>query len=362
MNDAEIGTAVDAAYHKKYPDLVSVTVNHIVREVLPGALVVVDCVETSGRRRSNEWEEICYVHDEKVDIFNTTEELVRAMLGESRNIETIKDLQHRQKRGESGRRRLRWMQFGSFLVAVVFIAASVFIAYGSQKNYWVVFFSLCGLAAAVLFPSFRSRVHELDADIQEIEYKIDLQRFRVSDSEMRAEKILRLNDFQLRRYYESTLKQNGWVFWLGIFCIVLGVGIAGFTLWFVIWPQSGAKLSDKIVTAALGAVSSLLTNYVAVMYLKMHASASAAMMTFHERLVATHQTLFGNLVASRITDDKLRWDTLAKIALNVSGAAHVSKTKPLSSEKSNGQRRASLAREKQTASGGKLKTRAGESE
>src|SRR5438067_785293 len=125
MNDAEIGTAVDAAYHKKYPDLVSVTVNHIVREVLPGALVVVDCVETSGRRRSNEWEEICYVHDEKVDIFNTTEELVRAMLGESRNIETIKDLQHRQKRGESGRRRLRWMQFGSFLVAVVFIAASV---------------------------------------------------------------------------------------------------------------------------------------------------------------------------------------------------------------------------------------------
>jgi hypothetical protein len=328
MTEAEIAAAVDAAYRKKYPDLVSVTVKHIVPEVLPGALVVVDCVETSGRRRSNEWEEICYFRDEHVHIFNTTEELLRAMLAESRNIETIKDLQDRQRKRESGRRRLRWIQFGCLLVAVVFIAAAVFMAYGWQKNYWVFFFSLYGLGAAVLFPSFRSRVHELDVDIQEIDYKIDLQRFQVSVGEMRAEKILRLNDFQLRRYYESTLKQNGWVFWLGIFCIVLGVGIAGFTLWFVIWPQAGANLSDKIVTATLGAVSSLLTNYVAVMYLKMHASASAAMMTFHERLVATHQSLFGNLVASRITDDKLRWDTLAKIALNVSGASHATKAKP----------------------------------
>jgi hypothetical protein len=359
MTDNEIATAVDAAYRKKYPDLVSVTVKHIVREILPGALVVVDCVETSGRRRSDEWEEICYVHN-GVQIFNDTEELVRAMLNESRNIETIQDLQLRQKRRESGRRRLRWIQFGCLLVAVVFIAASVFMASGWRQNY--AFLSLYGLAALVLFSSFRSRVHELDADMQEIDYKIDIQRFQVSVSETRAEKILRLNDFQLRRYYESTLKQNGWVFLLGILCIVLGVGISGFTLWLVVWSRADAKLSDKIVTAALGAVSSLLTNYVAVMYLKMHAAAAAAMITFHERLVATHQSLFGNLVASRITDDKLRWDTLAKIALNVSGATHLTKTKALAPEKSNGQRRASLARNKQTPGGGKLKARVGENE
>jgi len=61
-----------------------------------------------------------------------------------------------------------------------------------------------------------------------------------------------------------------------------------------------------------------MTNYIAAIYLKMHASATNILASFHSRLVETHQLLFGNLLASRIEDDKIRWQTLSQLALNVS--------------------------------------------
>jgi hypothetical protein len=45
MNDADIGVAVDQAYKKKYPQVTNTSVRHVVREMLPGALVVVVCTE-----------------------------------------------------------------------------------------------------------------------------------------------------------------------------------------------------------------------------------------------------------------------------------------------------------------------------
>jgi hypothetical protein len=72
-----------------------------------------------------------------------------------------------------------------------------------------------------------------------------------------------------------------------------------------------------------------------VVYLRMHAAAAANLGTFHARLCQTNQTLFGNLVASRIEDDKIRWKTLSEIAVNVSqfptGVWHHDDAKPVRS-------------------------------
>jgi hypothetical protein len=58
-------------------------------------------------------------------------------------------------------------------------------------------------------------------------------------------------------------------------------------------------------------------NYVAAIYLKMHADATSSLTAFHSRLVETQQTLLANLLASRIEDESKRWDTLSQLALNV---------------------------------------------
>jgi len=86
---------------------------------------------------------------------------------------------------------------------------------------------LYALMPLAMLPTYRIRLRQVENDIYELDFQIDLQEFEVSKQESRAEKILRLNDFQLRRYYDLNIRQNSWVFGLGVFCIVLGIGVIG---------------------------------------------------------------------------------------------------------------------------------------
>lgn len=328
--DTELRGAVEKAYKRKYPHVTAVDVRHIVREMLPGALVVVCCNEAGDNNAGNEWEEMCYVRAGQVQIFDDTESLVRAMLEESRNNETIQELQaHRH----SLDRHIAVLRQRSLLVGAAgtgLIALAVYLFVNDLLWPLLAILLACyGLVGLLAVPFLRGSIRRHESTLEELDYRIDLQRYRVDVNEARAEKILRLNDLQLRRYYESTLRQNGHVFWLGILCMLMGVGISAFALWLVGGPwaptaEAGA-LGEKIVTGILGAVGALLTNFVAAIYLKMHAEAAKNMVTLHARLVDTHRSLFGNVVASRIKDEKLRWETLSKIALSVaqpSGPRH----------------------------------------
>lgn len=314
VTDDVVRTKVEEAYRRKYPTLREARVTNVTRDFLPGIMAVVVC-----KTRGKEWDEVCYVRDDRVQIFDTTEELVRALVDESRSIESIEDLRTRRADLQTKRANVWQVMAGSFLIAIASLGVSAVVAIYLRPGFAI----LGSLYAAVFFVLAvlsRGHLRRVDAACEEIEYKIDLQRYGVPVTEARAEKILRLNDFQLRRYYESTLRQNVLVFWLGASCIVLGIGISVLALVLVYRLPVGVAgdTSDKLIIGILGAVTSLFTNYVAAIYLKMHAEAAKNLVTLHSRLVDTHRSLFGNLVASRITDEKLRWETLSKIALNVS--------------------------------------------
>lgn len=166
--------------------------------------------------------------------------------------------------------------------------------------------------------AFRSRLRTMEADIQDIEYQKDLRQFEVSKSESRAEKILRINELQLRRYYDLNLTQNLWVLWLGVVCILLGIGVIGCSLYLCLYVAK--TVQAQVVTAVLGGVGAILSNTVAAIYLKMNASASESLTSFHSKLVDTNRLLLANLLASRIDDDKSRWETLSRLAIGLVGS------------------------------------------
>jgi hypothetical protein len=163
------------------------------------------------------------------------------------------------------------------------------------------------LAPLALAPTFRMRLRNLETDIQDTDFLIDLQQFEVGKEESRAEKVLRINEFQLRPYYDMNLRQNSWVFTLGVACMLLGVLVIVLSLYLVL--KVAPTIEGKIIVAALGAIGSVLTNVVAAIYLRMNASASQNLAAFHSRLVDTHQLLLANLFASRMQDDEQRWGT-----------------------------------------------------
>jgi hypothetical protein len=176
---------------------------------------------------------------------------------------------------------------------------------------------LCGFGILLLLqvPSHHRRIKQYEANIQELGFTIDLQQFAVSPREMRAEKILRLNEFQLRRYYDLNISQNTWVFGLGLCCILLGAAIIGLTLYLVVKVVTTPQ--EQLVTAALGTVGAVLTNFIAVIYIRMNTATTEHLAAFHTRLVETNQLLLGNLLASRIDDDTKRWETLSQLSLKL---------------------------------------------
>ena len=178
-----------------------------------------------------------------------------------------------------------------------------------------VFPIIYGFLPIAVTPPLRLRLRQVENDIQEVDFRIDLQQFEVNKRETRAEQLLRLNDFQLRRYYDLNISQNSWVFGLGVFCIILGILIIGATLFLVV--RVAQSLETQIITAALGSIGAILTNFIAAIYLKMNSAATENLTSFHSRLVETHQLLLGNLLASRIDNDEKRWETLSQLSLRL---------------------------------------------
>jgi hypothetical protein len=215
------------------------------------------------------------------------------------------------------RRRLQRFLGGSVAAGVVFVPFLLVMAWMLSWNPHLERTILPILVLYALLPFsvawvWRRRVREIENDIQDLDVQIDLQQFAVSNEERRAEKILRINDFQLRRYYDMNLSQNRWVFGLGVAGMVGGLLIIVGTLYVVV--KVAVDVEAKVIVAALGAVGSILTNVVAAIYLKMNTSASENLAAFHSRLVETHQLLLANLLASRIQDTEKRWSTLARLA------------------------------------------------
>ncbi|TXK63273.1 hypothetical protein FVD40_02725 [Bacillus subtilis] len=152
--------------------------------------------------------------------------------------------------------------------------------------------------------------------IYNIEREIDL--LQSEDSlQNRSETLFKQHDLQLKRYYDLNLRQNSFVFWVGISCIALGFLFIAITLYLI----SGNILDgtqNKIIVAATGALAGILSNFIAAIYLRMHTNSINSLTEFHNRIVNTHHFYFSNYLISQIKDEQKREETLGNLALNIS--------------------------------------------
>jgi hypothetical protein len=105
-----------------------------------------------------------------------------------------------------------------------------------------------------------SQIREMEASKDGLEFQRDLENLDEAHIQVRAEKLLRLNELELRRYYDLNIRQNRGVFVLGTACIILGVGIVGISLYLV--TAIDMEKQTQIITAALGGIGAILSNYV----------------------------------------------------------------------------------------------------
>jgi hypothetical protein len=171
-------------------------------------------------------------------------------------------------------------------------------------------YTVIALAGAAYLWQARTGARE---DAREARQILDLRDVLEGD-EQRAYKLFQLNSFEIKRGYDQALRQRGWVFLLGLVCIFAGFGCVA-AAFAVIHSGAAPDLADKIVVASLGAVTGILANFIALIFLRMFSSTVSSMADLHDRLVVTHHAHFGNLLAARITDEQLKDQTLARMAL-----------------------------------------------
>lgn len=227
-----------------------------------------------------------------------------------------------QARLESSYRQKRVIYALCLLFGAIILAGCVLTLINSPFQPLTLFYvalPIYGLLTLWTIIVSRARTQGIKEELQEIKFEEELLRSEATPEESRAEELLRMHQYQLRRYYDLNLSQNFWVFAVGIFCIFLGVVVISFTIYLIqLSPNTDWK--EKVILGLVGAIGSLMTNYVAVIYLKMHSAITGSMTSFHSTLASTHKLFLANLLVSRIDDSDVRWKSLAKLSLAVAEA------------------------------------------
>ena len=180
--------------------------------------------------------------------------------------------------------------------------------------YALIFFY--ALLPLVMVPVVNQRIKEHEIRLTELDLQIDIETYAADNKDLGyAEKTLRSHNNEIMKYHNMNLRQNSWIFLLGLICIVLGFVLIVATFWAVRSINDDSML--QIELGLFGGVGSIMTNYIAALYLKMNAEVNGNMKEFHARLVETHKILLGNLIASKITDEVLRNQTLSEVAKEV---------------------------------------------
>lgn len=172
---------------------------------------------------------------------------------------------------------------------------------------------------SILVPLSRSTAL-LEKELQNIENELELETLDTESSAKRAEKLFKNHHLELKRYYDENLNQSKVIFRIGIVCIVFGFLIVVATI-YLVWQNLDNELANKLIIGGLGTVAAILTNFIGVMYLKMHAETTRSLTQFHNRFVNTHHFHFGNFLISKIENETRREEALANLALSINKTA-----------------------------------------
>lgn len=170
---------------------------------------------------------------------------------------------------------------------------------------------ICYVVTISCFFDFKEsrKIEKLDEDTRREE-----REFAEIDPEkraLRAEKMFRMNQKELMRYYDMNLAQTKFLSGLGIMMIIFGILIVASSLH--MYMSLGA---DKILLF-VGSLSGIVVDFIGAIFIKMYTKNIEAAVKFHVKFAESNNLLLANSIANKIEDDKIRENTLSEISKNI---------------------------------------------
>jgi len=205
---------------------------------------------------------------------------------------------------------------------IVFAILSGLCAYFVYKFYefsigkivfWIIllFAVLCFLVAVSCFFDWKAakKVEKLEADAREEEK--EFSEIDPSKRALRAEKMFKMNQKELMRYYDMNLAQTKFLSGLGIMMIIFGILIVVASLIMYMYTDA-----DKTLLL-VGNISGIIVDFVGAVFIKMYTQNVEAAVRFHAKFAESNNLLLANSIANKIENEVLREKTLAEIAKDI---------------------------------------------
>lgn len=128
---------------------------------------------------------------------------------------------------------------------------------------------------------------------------------------LRAEKLFKLNQKELMRYYNMNIAQTKFLSGLGIFMIVFGALIVAVSIFIY------ASFSADKVILLVGSLSGIMVDFIGTIFIKMYTQNIDAAIKFHAIFAESNTLLLANSIANKIEDATLRENTLSDISKSI---------------------------------------------
>ena len=170
---------------------------------------------------------------------------------------------------------------------------------------------ICFIVSVSCFFDFKEskKIEKLDEDTRKEEK--EFSEIALEQKELRAEKMFRMNQKELMRYYDMNLTQTKFLSALGIMMVIFGMLIVAASL-YMYMPLN----ADKVLLC-IGSLSGVIADFVGTVFIKMYTRNIEAAVKFHAKFAESNNLLLANLIANKIKDDKLRETTLSEISKNI---------------------------------------------
>ena len=231
---------------------------------------------------------------------------------ESKNEVTVPKTQKKSEKDRNG--IIGGLVISAILLILTYKAYELFFAFPVGKILVYILSFMTFICIAVSISCFFDYKESRKIENLEEDTKREEKEFSEIDPEkraLRAEKMFRMNQKELMRYYDMNLAQTKFLSGLGIMMIIFGILIVVISLYMYISLEA-----DKALLF-VGSLSGMIVDFIGAVFIKMYTKNIEAAVKFHAKFAESNNLLLANSIAHKIDDNKLREETLAEISKKI---------------------------------------------
>lgn len=205
-------------------------------------------------------------------------------------------------------------------IIIVFLGFIIFVIYQKLFNYLIAkivfyfFLILIVLFNLLLISSILDWISAIRIERIEEEIRAEEKEYAgidISNRALRSEKLYKINQKELMKYYDMNLAQTKFLTGLGIGMILSGVIITIGTI------VAYSFLQPDIALLIIGNLTGILLDFMGTIYIKMYTKNLEAAVRFHGKIAESNSLLLANSIANKIENEDLRERTLSDISKEI---------------------------------------------